>query len=491
MKTQNKLLASILLTAGIISSPIISYAADSKELEDLRAQIEELKQSIKVIDRKGELAEEAAAAKKKETPVVKAGADGFGFKSADGQHEIKFKALAQIDYRGFLDDSNDTNNTSGFDFRRIRPTIEGTVYGIYDFKFAPEFGENKTGTGSAKDTGGGVFKGNSGIVDAYIDARFKPWFQVQAGKFKPDVGLERLQSGSATKFIERSWVSNSILPNRDLGVNVHGDFFDKKLHYGVGLYNGVGDGGDTLTSTDGNSNKEIAARLFTTPFKGQDSILEGLGFGIAATYAHSNGAGNGPTSANSVTGLPDAIKTPGQQAKLITYATNLASTGDKVRWTPQAYYFNGPLGLLAEYAQSEFDVTDGTYRANNVKNDAWHITGSWILTGENASFGAVKPKNTYNPDGAGWGAWEVAARYQEINIDDKLFDGTTHYLTSATQSKSAKAWALGVNWYLNNNVKVVADYENTYFEGSVTGATPSSIERPNERTLFTRLQLSY
>jgi phosphate-selective porin OprO/OprP len=113
--------------------------------------------------------------------------------------------LAQIDYRGFLDDSNDTNNTSGFDFRRIRPTIEGTVYGIYDFKFAPEFGENKTGTGSAKDTGGGVFKGNSGIVDAYIDARFKPWFQVQAGKFKPDVGLERLQSGSATKFIERSW----------------------------------------------------------------------------------------------------------------------------------------------------------------------------------------------------------------------------------------------------------------------------------------------
>ena len=120
-----------------------------------------------------------------------------------------------------------------------------------------------------------------------------------------------------------------------------------------------------------------------------------------------------------------------------------------------------------------------------------HITGSCILTGENASFGAVKPKNTYNPDGAGWGAWEVAARYQEINIDDKLFDGTTHYLTSATQSKSAKAWALGVNWYLNNNVKVVADYENTYFEGSVTGATPSSIERPNERSLFTRLQLSY
>ena len=114
MKTQYKLLVSLLLGAGIIASPVASYAADSKELEDLRAQIEELKQAVKVIDRKGELAEEAAAAKKKETPIVKAG-DGFGFKSADGQHEIKFKALAQIDYRGFLDDGSDTKNTSGFD----------------------------------------------------------------------------------------------------------------------------------------------------------------------------------------------------------------------------------------------------------------------------------------------------------------------------------------------------------------------------------------
>jgi phosphate-selective porin OprO/OprP len=307
------------------------------------------------------------------------------------------------------------------------------------------------------------------------------------------VGLERLQSGSAIKFIERSWVSNSILPNRDLGINIHGDFFDKKLHYGLGLYNGVGDGGDTLTSTDGNSNKEIAGRLFATPFKGQDSILEGLGFGIAATYARANGAGNGPTSANSVTGLPDAIKTPGQQAKLVVYNTSLAAAGDKVRWTPQAYYYNGPFGVLAEYAQSEFDALNGAYRANNVKNDAWHITGSWVLTGESASFGKVKPKNAYNPDGAGWGAWEVAARYQEINIDDKLFDGTTNYLTTATQSKSARAWAVGVNWYLNNNVKIAANYENTYFEDSVNGGTASTniIERPNERSLFTRLELAY
>ena len=39
MKTQYKLLVSLLLGAGIIASPVASYAADSKELEDLRAQV--------------------------------------------------------------------------------------------------------------------------------------------------------------------------------------------------------------------------------------------------------------------------------------------------------------------------------------------------------------------------------------------------------------------------------------------------------------------
>ena len=234
-----------------------ALANDSDELEKLRQLVQELDQKVKILDRKGELAEEAAVEKKKTAPVVKASQDGFGLESADGKNKIKLKALAQIDYRAFTSDGNDPNNTSGFDFRRIRPQIEGTVGGIYDFKFSPEFGENKTGTGTANT---GTFKGDSGIVDAYVDARFKPWFQVQAGKFKPNVGLERLQSAANTKFIERSFVSNSILPNRDLGVSVHGKVFDDKLEYAFGVFNGVADGGDNVTTQDSNSNKEIAVR---------------------------------------------------------------------------------------------------------------------------------------------------------------------------------------------------------------------------------------
>jgi phosphate-selective porin OprO/OprP len=229
--------ATVLLASGIISLPLAAHANDSSELEELRALVQKLDQQVRVLARQGEISNEEAVAAKKTTPVVKASENGFGFESADGKNSIKLKGLLQIDNRNFSDVNglgSDGKNISGFDFRRIRPTIEGTVFGKYDFRFTPEFGEAKTTSTTS----------TSGIVDAYIDARFQPSFKVRAGKFKPFVGLERLQSGSDIKFIERSYVSNNILPNRDLGAAIHGDVLDGKLNYSVGIYNGVVDGGD-------------------------------------------------------------------------------------------------------------------------------------------------------------------------------------------------------------------------------------------------------
>ncbi|MEI8363821.1 MAG: porin, partial [Betaproteobacteria bacterium] len=274
--------ATVLITSGIVSLPIAAHANDSSELEELRGLVQELSQQVKVLARKGEISAEEITAAKKTTPVVKASENGFGLESADGKNVIKFKGLLQIDNRNYSDVNGlgaDGKNISGFDFRRIRPTIEGTVFGKYDFRFTPEFGEAKSASTSS----------TSGIVDAYIDARFQPWFKVRAGKFKPFVGLERLQSGSDIKFIERSYVSNNILPNRDLGAAIHGDVLEGKLNYSVGFYNGVTDGGDATTVQDSNVDKEYAARIFATPFKGSDSVLAGLGFGLAATHGNFKG----------------------------------------------------------------------------------------------------------------------------------------------------------------------------------------------------------
>ena len=478
--------ASVLIASGIISLPITASANDNNELEELRGLVQELNQKVKVLERKGELSDEETTAAKKSTPVVKASENGFGFESADGKNVIKFRGLLQVDNRNYSDVSgigSDGKNISGFDFRRIRPTVEGTVFGKYDFRFTPEFGEAKTANATS----------TSGIVDAYIDARFQPWFKVRAGKFKPFVGLERLQGGADIKFIERSYVSNNILPNRDLGAAIHGDVLDGKLNYSVGIYNGVTDGGDTPTTQDTNQDKDYAFRVFTTPFKDDVSVLSGLGFGLAATY----GDFKGTTTAN---GLP-SYKTAGQESNFFTYTSgSVFANGSRERIAPQAYYYYGPLGIIAEYARVSQDVSNGTTSAN-LENDAWQIAASYLITGEEASFKGVKPKNVFDTDKGGWGAWELVARYQENNIDDAAFSSatTTRYADPRNNARSAKSWAAGVNWYLNQNVKIALNYENTSFDGggnvtaagAATGSFINIADRPTEKTLFTRLQLSY
>lgn len=107
---------------------------------------------------------------------------------------------------------------------------------------------------------------------------------MRIGKFKPFVGLERLQSGSDIKFIERSYVSNNILPNRDLGVSLYGVVADKKVNYAVGIFNGVRDGGENFTSQDENNAKDFTARIFTTPFAGTESKLSGLGLSVSRPH---------------------------------------------------------------------------------------------------------------------------------------------------------------------------------------------------------------
>ncbi|HEY8118232.1 MAG TPA: porin [Methylophilaceae bacterium] len=542
MQFRIKGITAALVASGVLLGSNLAHASDSDEIEKLRALVQELDQKIRVLDRKGEIAEEDAAAKKKETPVVKASKDGFGFESADGQNSIKFRAVLQTDYRYYDQGANDIRErtdgragnigTDGFHnaddtyiLRRARPIIEGTLFGKYDYRFTPDFGS-----------------GTALVQDAYVDGKFAPGFKVRVGKFKPDLGLERLQSAADTKFVERSYVTNDLLPNRDIGIALHGDILDDKLNYSIGYYNGVADGSSSSGGVGFLGDKDVGGRIFATPFKGDDSALAGLGFGIAATYGDAQGERNlnftdTTTADNTRQGLPAAYLTDGQQV-FFRYGTGTVADGSRFRIAPQANYYYGPFGLIAEYAQVEQEVslagggspagggaaTNSTiFTGTNKKltHDAWEVAASYLLTGEDASFKGVKPKRDFDLNKGGWGAWELVARYSEINLDSDTFknrngqyavasSGTTANSAYADLSQSAKAaqtWAAGVNWYLNQNVKFQLNYEETSFDGgAITGASHTSPggavinvkadgsnikDREDERAIFARVQLTY
>jgi phosphate-selective porin OprO/OprP len=369
--------------------------------------------------------------------------------------------LIQVDNRTFFGESQIKGNDT-FLLRRARPIFSGTVYRDFDFMFVPDF------AGSSAQ-----------IVDAYINYKYKPWLQVRAGKFKVPVGLEHLQSDPVTFFGERSIVS-SLVPNRDVGFQLWGDVADGRLSYAAGIFNGVGDGRSTSNS-DFEDHREFAGRVFATPFKKSDHrALQGLGFGVGGSW------GNNSASA---TGLPNGngYSSDGQQ-QYFTYTNGVVQNGNHWRVSPQAFYYFGPFGLLAEYAVSRQEVARSSFSAN-LENRAWQVAAGWVLTGEDASFTGITPAKPFDLKLRQWGALQLVARYAELDLDDDTFP---IFANPAASASGAQAWAVGLNWFLNKNIRVNASFSRTTFDGGGTGTSGAGVvtQQPEE-VVFTRLQLGF
>lgn len=445
-------------------------------------QLETQQQHIRVLERKLELNDEAARAAAASTPVVKAGPKGFSIASRDGENVLKLRGLLHFDGRHFLDD-NTAETADAFLLRRVRPTIEGTLNGIYDFRFTPDFAGGKTI-----------------ILDAWLAARIKPWAVVTAGKFKVPVGLERFASSGDLRFIERGFPT-SLLPNRDLGVQLGGDLAGGAFNYSFGYFNGVSDGTSTDSNTptadaENDTRGDWAARVFFKPFLNSDNFaLRGLGFGIGGTYVDSTG--------NSTTSLLPGYRTPGQQSFFSYRSTTAAAgttpvvngtfaDGERLRITPQAYYYLNSFRVLGEYAQVSQDVTRVTptagTRSASLDNTAWQVQLAWFLTGEDQAFKGFTPSSVFSLADHTWGAFELVARYHELDIDDDAFTGgADSFANPASAASKASAWGVGVNWYLNQNYKWSLNYDVTSFDG---GAADGA-DRPDEKALFTRFGVNF
>ena len=215
--------------------------------DNSKEQLQALDQKVRVLERLRENDQEAAATVAKAQPKISLGAGGFTLASADTNFAISLRGLVQLDSRTFFADQNLVN--SGFLLRRARPIITGTLFHDFDFNFTPDFG------GSTVQ-----------IQDAYLNYRYNPALQLQAGKFKSPVGLEQLQSDPVTTFNERSLVTD-LVPNRDLGVDLHGDLFGGAASYAVGIFDGVSDYSGTTVNADSDNDKAFAGRVFLQPWK--------------------------------------------------------------------------------------------------------------------------------------------------------------------------------------------------------------------------------
>jgi phosphate-selective porin OprO/OprP len=320
-------------------------------------------------------------------------------------------------------------------------------------------------------------EGRVQVQDAYLDARILPFLRVRTGKFKPPVGLERLQSATALGFVERA-LPTSLVPNRDVGVQLWGDLAGGAVTYAAGVFNGVPDGGSADLDADGR--KEVAGRLFAQPFRNAPSgFLRGLGVGVAA----SRGSERGTPAA---TGL-GSYRSPGQRV-FFGFRSNgqapgtVVADGAHTRLSPQGFFYRGPAGVLAEHVTSTQRVRLDTARAE-FSSRAWQVAAGYVLTGEDASFSGVRPRQAFDPARGAWGAVELTGRLSALEADEDAFP---RFADPARAASAAREWSVGVNWYLNRNAKVTVDYGRTRFDGGAEDR-----DRATEQGILTRLQIAF
>jgi phosphate-selective porin OprO and OprP len=440
-----------------------------KQLEQRVDTLEGLDQKVKVIDRKLEVQQEVQQQKALETPIVRVSDEGFSLSSPNHDYNIDFGGIIQGDGR-FFTSGDDKNGGSTFFLNRVRPILTGSVAKYYNFNITPDFGQGKVT-----------------LQDAYLNITYWDYASLRTGKFKAPLDLERLQSDRDLEFSERSEIQN-LVPNRDTGFDLHGRLFDGRLYYDAALMNGVPNNtaADT-TDLDNNDGKDFVGRIFATPFElTERPWLKNLGFGFAGSYGDERGS------------TTSVYKTYGMST-WFSYNKGVTASGLRARLEPQLYYYWGPFGLMAEYAQDSHSLnlftTSGSgafkrliNRTDTFTDTGYMVQGSYLLTGENTSYGWVKPYHFFDPRNGHWGGWELAARISNIAAQTRQFQ--LGFASSDVSAKTATEWALGINWYLNSNIKWQFDYANTFFNGGA-GTTAVPKDRPNESVFESQLQISF
>jgi phosphate-selective porin OprO/OprP len=377
--------------------------------------------------------------KVKGTPVMAVWDNGLRFRSADGAFKLKVGGRITFD-TAFIDEphywrlgGDKVKEEDATEIRSMRLTLSGDVYKDYFYKFEMEFADGAE------------------IVDAYMGRDNVPYAgTVVAGQFSEPMGLEALSSSAQLTFFERSMPTLALIPYRSRGVMMTQGFLDERLRLSLGAFNG---------GIDQDNYWSFTGRVFGQPWY-EDDGRRLLHLGIAYSLRNPNGDYRFSTrpSIHLANKHLDTGNLPADDVDLSTAEAALVLGPLSL----QGEYMRADMSFMQEWDEAAFLNLEQWFRLSDRHFDGWYVQASYILTGENrdydpeiGAFEGVIPKHKLllNGDG-GWGAWELAARYEELSLND--FD-----MRSGVIGGEAENWTLGVNWYLTPNFKVMLNYVNS------------------------------
>ncbi len=379
---------------------------------------------------------------------------GLALASDDGRHTVRVAFWMQALARVAFPESDAPE--SNFSLRRVRPRVDGTLFGIVDYLFMLEAGG----------------EGRFALFDAWADVRFLPELRLRVGKQKQPFSLERLQGFPVIPLAERSFGA-MVGPNRDLGAMLWGELFGGAVQYQVGLFNGVPDGrnGDD----DADAGKDVVGRLLLRPFvNAPGSPFARFAIGGAASYGRAEGA-DGATAQTPTYTTPGRATMFAYRGATTTDAGRLPAVfadGARRRLELDGYWYVGRFSLFAELVEtSNTWRVPGTDATRAVSVTAWSAMVAWLLTDDSSSYElGVEPRRPFDPAEGHWGAFELAARVQRFHVGAGAFPMLADPETSVSDALNL---GLCLSWSLNRHLRVQLDGERTTFRGGAEGSDRS------------------
>jgi phosphate-selective porin len=414
-----------------------------------------------------------AAAPKKDTPLT-AGWNGehFFIRSLDGQFSISPYGYVNTDYRAYKGDGAPSDT---FLLRQARFGFQGNYGSHIDFALLSD----------AAATSGSV------VRDVYLNIRYKPELQFQAGQFKAPFAQETGIGDTSLDFAERGFQSmlypSAATAYRSPGAAFHGDLDGGIVQYWVGAFNGKG---YALANTT--NEPEVVGRLrFYLWRKSKNDWLKQLAFGGSIDHARSRGLSGDQSFSGT---LPDGA---------YNFFPQFAINGPIERYNGEFTYLRGPFSLRGEYDQlNQSRESVGSLQAGNlgflslpgITAKAWDISTTYMLTGEK------RPENgtprvahpSFGPDtpggkGRGLGAWELAFRYTGIQGHEPGVNLENYYTPGyvPTFNDHTDEFTFGLNWYPNYWAKYVLNVGiDQLKEPSVIGQLPQNFFVVTQRLQF-------
>jgi phosphate-selective porin OprO/OprP len=105
------------------------------------------------------------------------------------------------------------------------------------------------------------------------------------------------------------------------------------------------------------------------------------------------------------------------------------------------------------------------------KFNGWYVHGAWTLTGEHhvwnaaaGGFKGIKPANEFDPSNGRWGAWELAARYSDLDLN--FHEGVVGAAAPADGIRGGeqKISTVGLNFYPNAVLRFLLDFQHAQID---------------------------